>query len=164
MELSSVENTLVGDADYLGLSPSQLKRLTIGIELVTNPSVLLADGTLQLMGVFCLLMNRWCVCCVQQNQLLGWIVRLPWYGNPSSMCKCFMFVLTSASLTIDCSQSVAQHRLHRSFHRVHDSPAVSRIVFHVRLIALATTWRNASVLWTHRISWRHRSRYVPQVV
>jgi ABC-type multidrug transport system ATPase subunit len=45
LELSSVENTLVGDVDYLGLSPSQLKRLTIGIELVTNPSVLLADGT-----------------------------------------------------------------------------------------------------------------------
>lgn len=44
LQLSHLANSLVGDADYSGLSPSQAKRLTIGLELVTNPSILLVDG------------------------------------------------------------------------------------------------------------------------
>lgn len=44
LRLESIADSLVGDSDYTGLSPSQAKRLTIGIELVANPSILLVDG------------------------------------------------------------------------------------------------------------------------
>ena len=44
LDLMNVADWLVGDSDYNGISPSQRKRLTIGTELVANPSVLYVDG------------------------------------------------------------------------------------------------------------------------
>jgi len=43
LELDDIRDRAVGEADELGLSPGQLKRLTIGVELVTLPSVLFLD-------------------------------------------------------------------------------------------------------------------------
>jgi ABC-type multidrug transport system ATPase subunit len=43
LDLTSAADWLVGDSDYNGISPSQRKRLTIGTELVANPSVLYVD-------------------------------------------------------------------------------------------------------------------------
>ncbi len=39
MELSSLKGSLVGLPGHSGLSVEQRKRLTIGVELVANPSV-----------------------------------------------------------------------------------------------------------------------------
>ncbi len=43
LHLHRVANLLIGDEDSPGLSPSQRKLLTIGLELVANPSVLFVD-------------------------------------------------------------------------------------------------------------------------
>ena len=40
LELTEIKDRLIGDPDTLGLSPGQLKRVTIGVELVANPSIL----------------------------------------------------------------------------------------------------------------------------
>lgn len=40
MELGSLSHRLVGDTQSPGLSPGELKRLTIAVELVANPSIL----------------------------------------------------------------------------------------------------------------------------
>ena len=43
LELTSLENTIVGDADSGGMSFQQKKRLSIGVELAGNPSILFLD-------------------------------------------------------------------------------------------------------------------------
>lgn len=43
MELSDLENALVGTDDGIGLSFEQKKRLSIAVELATSPSVLFLD-------------------------------------------------------------------------------------------------------------------------
>ena len=43
LELTAVKDRIVGNENYVGLSPGQLKLLTIGVELVSNPSVLFLD-------------------------------------------------------------------------------------------------------------------------
>ena len=43
LELTAVKDRIVGSANYVGLSPGQLKLLTIGVELVSNPSILFLD-------------------------------------------------------------------------------------------------------------------------
>ena len=43
LELTSVKDRIVGNENYVGLSPGQLKLLTIGVELVSNPSILFLD-------------------------------------------------------------------------------------------------------------------------
>ncbi len=43
LELSDVANNLIGNAVILGLAPGQLKRVTIGVELVSNPPILFLD-------------------------------------------------------------------------------------------------------------------------
>lgn len=43
LELTDLRDRLIGDADDIGLSPGQLKRVTIGVELVANPSILFLD-------------------------------------------------------------------------------------------------------------------------
>jgi ABC-type multidrug transport system ATPase subunit/ABC-type multidrug transport system permease subunit len=42
--LTRIQHRLIGDAAVAGLSPGQLKLLTIAVELVANPSVLFLDG------------------------------------------------------------------------------------------------------------------------
>ncbi len=43
LELTSLENTLVGDGSSRGMSFEQKKRVSIGVELVANPSILFLD-------------------------------------------------------------------------------------------------------------------------
>jgi ABC-type multidrug transport system ATPase subunit/ABC-type multidrug transport system permease subunit len=43
LELTPIANNMIGCANILGLSPSQLKRVNIGCELVANPAVLFLD-------------------------------------------------------------------------------------------------------------------------
>lgn len=43
LELRSVQDRIIGNIAYAGLSPGQLKLVTIGIELVANPSILFLD-------------------------------------------------------------------------------------------------------------------------
>jgi ABC-type multidrug transport system ATPase subunit/ABC-type multidrug transport system permease subunit len=43
LELTDIRNRLIGDADDISLSPGQLKRVTIGVELVANPAILFLD-------------------------------------------------------------------------------------------------------------------------
>ena len=43
LRLEPVADVLIGDEDYAGISPSQRKLLTIGLELVANPSILFVD-------------------------------------------------------------------------------------------------------------------------
>ena len=43
LELTAVKDRIVGNENYVGLSPGQLKLLTIGVELVSNPSILFLD-------------------------------------------------------------------------------------------------------------------------
>jgi ABC-type multidrug transport system ATPase subunit len=43
LELTDIRNRLIGDADEVSLSPGQLKRVTIGVELVANPAILFLD-------------------------------------------------------------------------------------------------------------------------
>lgn len=80
LQLRDVADALVGDADYSGLSPSQLKRLTIGLELVTNPSILLADGEAVLLwlvfGELVFVMESLRIS--SQNQRQAWTARLRW--------------------------------------------------------------------------------------
>lgn len=40
LELTPIANRLVGDVNIPGLSPGELKRLTIGVELAANPAIL----------------------------------------------------------------------------------------------------------------------------
>lgn len=46
MELTPLENTLVGDDESGGLSFEQGKRLSIAVELAASPSILFLDGEL----------------------------------------------------------------------------------------------------------------------
>jgi len=43
LELDTIADRLIGDATIPGLSPGQLKRVTIGVELASNPDVLFLD-------------------------------------------------------------------------------------------------------------------------
>ena len=43
LELRSLADRIVGNEKYAGLSPGQLKLLTIGVELAANPSILFLD-------------------------------------------------------------------------------------------------------------------------
>ena len=43
MELKTINNSLVGVPGSSGLSVEQRKRLTIGVELVANPSIVFMD-------------------------------------------------------------------------------------------------------------------------
>ena len=43
LELTAIAGRVIGDAALPGLSPGQLKRVTIGVELVANPAVLFLD-------------------------------------------------------------------------------------------------------------------------
>ena len=43
LRLDAVADVLIGNEDYAGISPSQRKLLTIGLELVANPSILFVD-------------------------------------------------------------------------------------------------------------------------
>jgi ABC-type multidrug transport system ATPase subunit len=43
LELTSIRDFIIGNARILGLSPSQLKRVNIGCELVANPAILFLD-------------------------------------------------------------------------------------------------------------------------
>jgi ABC-type methionine transport system ATPase subunit len=69
LELSDVANNLIGNAVILGLAPGQLKRVTIGVELVSNPPILFLDEpvcvcVLRCTGLHCLLelSDGLCVC------------------------------------------------------------------------------------------------------
>lgn len=44
LELTPLADRIVGNEKYAGLSPGQLKLLTIGVELAANPSILFLDG------------------------------------------------------------------------------------------------------------------------
>ncbi len=43
LELSAIADRLIGDATVEGLSPGELKRVTIGVELAANPTFLFLD-------------------------------------------------------------------------------------------------------------------------
>lgn len=43
LELTPIADRVIGDTELPGLSPGQLKRVTIGVELVSNPPVLFLD-------------------------------------------------------------------------------------------------------------------------
>jgi ABC-type multidrug transport system ATPase subunit/ABC-type multidrug transport system permease subunit len=43
LELTSIRGYIIGNAQVVGLSPSQLKRVNIGCELVANPAILFLD-------------------------------------------------------------------------------------------------------------------------
>ena len=43
LELTPIADRVIGDVELPGLSPGQLKRVTIGVELVSNPPVLFLD-------------------------------------------------------------------------------------------------------------------------
>jgi len=43
LELTPVKDRIIGNEAYVGLSPGQLKLVTIGVELVANPSILFLD-------------------------------------------------------------------------------------------------------------------------
>ena len=43
LELTPIADRIIGDSELPGLSPGQLKRVTIGVELVSNPPVLFLD-------------------------------------------------------------------------------------------------------------------------
>jgi ABC-type multidrug transport system ATPase subunit len=43
LELTDIAHRLIGDANIVGLSPGQLKRVTIGVELAANPTFLFLD-------------------------------------------------------------------------------------------------------------------------
>ncbi len=43
LRLDAIADHLIGDEDYAGISSSQRKLLTIGLELVANPSILFVD-------------------------------------------------------------------------------------------------------------------------
>ena len=43
LELTPLQDLIIGNATLLGLSPSQLKRVNIGCELVANPAILFLD-------------------------------------------------------------------------------------------------------------------------
>jgi ABC-type multidrug transport system ATPase subunit len=43
LDLTSVADSMVGDADGRGITASERKRLTVGVELVCGPSVLVID-------------------------------------------------------------------------------------------------------------------------
>ena len=43
LELTPIADRIIGDSELPGLSPGQLKRVTIGVELVANPPVLFLD-------------------------------------------------------------------------------------------------------------------------
>ena len=43
LELTPIADRVIGDVEMPGLSPGQLKRVTIGVELVSNPPVLFLD-------------------------------------------------------------------------------------------------------------------------
>ncbi len=52
MELGSLKGSLVGLPGHSGLSVEQRKRLTIGVELVANPSIVFMVGCLPEMSGF----------------------------------------------------------------------------------------------------------------
>ena len=43
LDLTPIRHCIIGGDGVLGLSPSQLKRVSIGVELVANPSILFLD-------------------------------------------------------------------------------------------------------------------------
>ena len=60
VELTAIENALVGKPGISGLSVEQRKRLTIAVELVANPSIVFMD-------VRCLLLIADCAPSYQQR-------------------------------------------------------------------------------------------------
>jgi ABC-type multidrug transport system ATPase subunit len=54
MELTPLRNAMTGLPGINGLSVEQRKRLTIGVELVANPSIIFMVGCLPLMSLLVL--------------------------------------------------------------------------------------------------------------
>ena len=77
--LASVQNTMIGSPMLRGLSGGEKKRVAIGVEIITNPSLLFLDERNDLWNIIIISL----IDVVQQ--LLGWIVTV--HGKSSKSWK-----------------------------------------------------------------------------